>query len=244
MARDKDSPLWASGPGELLKHGLSVLREDSDSNRRIAMICIDNSVELMIKTFLGLPSRITGIMISRKDYADYSESFPRLLDALQTHASDKIKGIDIGEIEWFHRLRNQLYHEGNGLTVERNNVEVYAEVANLLFLNLFGTKLVSADDDNTGLLGNFMQAWIRFEQTVGSMAFIMDEKRHTPVDALRALRTHGIINETEFFALSDLRRLRNDVVHGQRNHKNALSAEVVNRLRNLTEEIERRTLQE
>lgn len=244
MNREKDSPLWASGPGELLKHGLSLMRADSDSNRRIAMICIDNAVELMIKTFLGLPSRITGITISRKDYSDFSESFPRLLDALQTHASDKIKGIDVGEIEWFHRLRNQLYHEGNGLTVEKNNVEVYAEVANLLFLNLFGAKLVSPDDDNTRLLGNFMQAWILLEQIAGDMAFIMDEKRHTPLDALRALRMHEIINDREFTVLSEIRHLRNEVVHGKTNHKNVLSPDIVDQLRTLTEEIRKRTLKE
>jgi hypothetical protein len=48
---------WASGPGEILRHGLDLLRKDSDTNRRLAMIAIDNAVELMIKTYLGLPKR-------------------------------------------------------------------------------------------------------------------------------------------------------------------------------------------
>jgi hypothetical protein len=60
MSLDKNP--WASGPGEILNHGLDLLKsKDSDVNRRIAMISIDNSVELMIKTFLNLPNRITGV---------------------------------------------------------------------------------------------------------------------------------------------------------------------------------------
>ncbi len=102
------------------------------------MIAIDNAVELTIKTYLGLPKRITGLTISRKEFAEIAESFPSLLDAVEKYAQDKLAGVNLGEIEWYHRLRNQLYHQGNGLTVERDKVEVYAELANVLFKNLFG----------------------------------------------------------------------------------------------------------
>jgi hypothetical protein len=90
----KFSSPWASGPGEILKHGLELLQEDSDTKRRLAMISIDNAIELMIKIYLGLPQRVTGLKISRKDYQEFSESFPLLLDALQKYASDKLDGID------------------------------------------------------------------------------------------------------------------------------------------------------
>ena len=102
-----ESP-WASGPSELLRHGLSLLADDTDSNRRFAMIAIDNSVELMLRTYLELPRRVTGLRISRQKLQDMSDSFPSLLDAIEEHASDKLTGIDLGEIEWYHRLRNQL----------------------------------------------------------------------------------------------------------------------------------------
>ena len=94
------------------------------------MISVDNAVELMIKTYLGLPKRVTGLAITRKDFEEISESFPAMLDALEKYASAKLVGIDLGEIEWYHRLRNELYHQGNGLTVERDKVEIYAQLAN------------------------------------------------------------------------------------------------------------------
>jgi hypothetical protein len=45
-------------------------------------------------------------------------NFPGLLDILEEHCADELAGIALGEIEWYRRLRKQLYHQGNGLTVE------------------------------------------------------------------------------------------------------------------------------
>jgi len=241
---NKATPPWATGPGELLGHGLKLLLKDTDANRRIAMICIDNSVELMMKTFLGLPHRISGIHITRKDYSDLSENYPKLLDGIEKYASDKIKGIDLGEIEWFHRLRNELYHQGNGLTVDRNNVEVYAEIANLLFLNLFGFKLIEDKDDKTDLLGKFMNSWIQFEKMVKDMSFVLDdnEKVRMPLDAIRFLYKNKIISDSELATLDSIRRTRNEIVHGNKNHETAINEQMVKDLDILTEKIKKRTL--
>lgn len=242
----KSNPPWASGPGELLRHGLKLLQKDSDTNRRIAMICVDNSVELMIKTFLGLPHRISGIKVSRKEYSEISESFPKLLDAIENHAADKIKGIDLGEIEWYHRLRNELYHQGNGLTVERNNVEVYGEIANLLFLNLFGFKLIEEKDDKTESLGRFMNAWIQFEKTSRDMAFILDEdeKIRMPMDAIRLLYKNKIVSNSEMKKLDIIRMTRNEVVHGMQKHDEAINEQLIKDLEDITEKVKSRTLED
>jgi hypothetical protein len=109
------------------------------------MLSIDNAVELMIKTYLGLPQRVNGLALSRREYDEISESFPRLLDALHKYARDRLEGIDLGQLEWYHRLRNQLYHEGNGLTVEKDKVVVYARLAKVLFATLFGYELEVRD---------------------------------------------------------------------------------------------------
>jgi hypothetical protein len=78
-----------------------------------------------------------------------------LLDALEKHATAKIIGIDLGAIEWYHRLRNQLYHQGNGLTVERANGEIYAALSNELFHKLYGILLVKPETDKAKLLAMF-----------------------------------------------------------------------------------------
>lgn len=243
MNRTVQAP-WATGPGEILKHGLELLKKDTDTNRRLAMISIDNAVELMIKTYLGLPRRVTGLKISRSEYQEFSESFPKLLDALEKYATDRVDGIDLGEIEWYHRIRNELYHQGNGLTVERDKVEVYAELANVLFSNLFGFRLVEPEEDATVLLGEFMQAWVDFERFLSKAALSLGvDTRGRPIIPIRIvqkLEDGGFISQVEVAEVNHLRQTRNEVVHGIKNHKHILGSKMVHRLTSLTSELEKR----
>ena len=191
---DYASQPWASGPAEILEHGLELLAiKDSDKNRRLAIISIDNAVELMIKTYLSLPSRITGLRITRRDYAEFSESFPRLLDALEQYAETKLKGVNLGEVEWYHRLRNELYHEGKGLTVERRKVEVYSELAKILFKNLYGIELIPDNRYARDPLAIFMNLWVELERRLHALAA---ERGVSPypralVDGIRQLHESG-----------------------------------------------------
>lgn len=229
-------PPWAAGPGEILRHGLSLLQEESDTNRRLAMIAIDNSVELTIKTYLGLPKRITGLQIPRKKMREISESFPALLDALENYANDRLAGVNLGEIEWYHRLRNELYHQGNGLTVERDKVEVYGQLANVLFKNLFGVELVHPTEGSDILLGDFLDAWIELEKGLVSIA-----QDHSPLgadgmnllQAARFLRGTDIVTARDIAEFQELRQLRNSVVHGQVEHRHTVTRETVERVRAL-----------
>jgi hypothetical protein len=237
MTETRTAP-WTSGPGEILQHGLALLQNDSDTNRRLAMIAIDNAVELTIKTYLGLPKRVTGLHISRKEFSEIAESFPGLLDALEKHARDKLAGINLGEIEWFHRLRNELYHQGNGLTVERDKVEVYAQLANVLFKNLFGSELVHPSAGSQQLLGEFMELWTQLESGLVSMAHdnsltgAQGRKVKWAVDLLRDMRSLAPEDKREF---EDLRQLRNKIVHGRIDYRTVLDRNVLNRLKRLVE---------
>jgi hypothetical protein len=237
MAENNHAP-WASGPGEILQHGLALLRNDSDVNRRLAMIAIDNAIELTIKTYLGLPHRITGLRISRKEFGEIAESFPGLLDAIEKYAQDKLTGVNLGEIEWYHRLRNELYHQGNGLTVERDKVEVYAELANILFKNLFGTELVHSAKGAQQLLGEFMELWAQIEAGLLSLAHdhsLTGAQGRNVRWAAEFLKGPGIFSEGDRQEFEELRRLRNRMVHGELDHRQALTPDVMTRVRAMAE---------
>ena len=164
---------WASGPAEILRHGIGHLEKDSDTDRRLAMISIDNAVELIIKTFLNQPKRApTSLKLTRKQKTEIGEGFLDQLDAVETLAPERPDGIDLAEMEWFHTLRNELYHQGNGLTVERDKVFAYSVVAKLLFRNLFGEPLaveaspITAEPE-LSRLERFMEAWFPLSHLVG-----------------------------------------------------------------------------
>ena len=215
-----------------------MLRNDSDTNRRLAMIAIDNAVELTIKTFLGLPTRVTGLHITRKEFSEIAESFPALLDALEKYVSDKLTGINLGEIEWYHRLRNELYHQGNGLTVERDKIEVYAQLANVLFKNLFGEEMVQSPAGSQQLLGEFMELWAQLEAALLSMAHDHSltgshgKGSRWAVDILRGTGTLPPEAKKEF---DELRYLRNQIVHGAVDHREELTPAIIKRLKALLE---------
>ncbi|WP_147267163.1 hypothetical protein [Acidiferrobacter thiooxydans] len=236
-------PPWATGPGEILKHGLDLLKKDTDTNRRLAMISIDNSVELMIKTYLGLPKRINGLAIPRKEYQEISDSFPALLDGLEKHAESKLDGVDLGSIEWYHRLRNELYHKGNGLTVEREKVEIYAELANILFTNLFGCPLVQQVSPKSGVVGQFMVSWLSVERRLRELADRHSATGFRPagmIEVLRFLNDASLLTNGEMDQLYVLRQIRNQVVHGAVDPEDVLTPDVIDKIRKLAEQFAER----
>jgi len=75
---------WSEGPKELLQHAVDHMVDDGDFGRRIAIISIENAVELMIKTYLGLPRRKEECgKPSRRQLEKVSNSFPSLIDLLE-----------------------------------------------------------------------------------------------------------------------------------------------------------------
>ena len=127
---------WAAGPKELLDHADFHMSNNKAFDSRIAFISIDNAVEVMIRTFLSLPKRARGRNGPPRKRIDSAFGFPDLLDLLEEYAEDLISGIELGDIEWFHRIRNSLYHEGNGITVDAEQLKSYRAVAQILYQNL------------------------------------------------------------------------------------------------------------
>jgi hypothetical protein len=223
MPSDKYPP-WASGPGEVLGHALTLLRDDSDANRRLAMLNIDNAVELMVKTYLGLPGKATGIHLKRADLADL-ETLPRLLECLEKHAPTKLQGLDAVEIEWYHRLRNQLYHNGNGLTVERAKALAYGESARLLFRNLFGADVVLPQGESTDPLWaavrKFIVLWRELEVELETLSRSpRDEVTPGSIerDGIRPILAQLVrderIDPPTAAVIRQLNVIRHDIAHG------------------------------
>lgn len=162
-----DKP-WIDGPKELMMHAAEHLNSKSDFDRRIAFISIDNAVELSIKTFLSLPKRIRKVDgPKRQEVTDAENSFPASIDLLEKYFANKVSDISLEDIEWYHRIRNQLYHAGNGVTVDLSKVEAYFEIAKGLFNCLYDEELLNNFQfAYTTNIGKFMQAWTEFNKNL------------------------------------------------------------------------------
>lgn len=210
---------WASGPKEILSYGINLLnQEDSDVKRRIAMIIIDNSVELMFKTYLGLPKRVSKLNISRAKYDEFSGSFPKLLDAMEEYASHKVLGLYFGEIEYYHRLRNGLYHDGNGLTVERQKVETYAIIAKIIFKNLFGFDLLEKSNLKNDLeldLEQYLELWGNFELIIQTRKKNYKAFEKSTIEILNELVEKKLIDESDLEIIEEYKNYRHKLVLSQ-----------------------------
>ncbi|RLB42068.1 MAG: hypothetical protein DRH12_06525 [Deltaproteobacteria bacterium] len=208
---------WVTGPRELLQHGFEHLRSDTDFDRRIAFISIDNAVELALKTFFSLPKRVTGIAITRKQFEPMSMNFPQLLKALEEYASDRLVGIELADLEWYHRLRNRIYYAGCGLTVERENVEGYAEVARILYENLFDDPFESiAKIGRRTTSAEFIHKWAVLENALWSVAekagFASAKKSWRLMETINWLHKQNLISNRFLESFKSVRESRTKII--------------------------------
>jgi serine/threonine protein kinase len=237
----KSNQPWASGPAEILSFAIKLISDSSDTNRRLSFILIDNSVEQMLRSFLSLPQRISGIKIPRKRIEESFESFPSLLDLLEEFAFDKVKEIDLVLIEWYHRLRNQLYHQGKGLTVEQDKIEVYSELAKSLLRKLFDTDIKEQSSNKSELLGEFIDIYNRLESTLIQLA-----ARHSAtgiyetslLNAINYLRSGNILDNKSIKNIDRFRKIRNAIVHGQENYKKILDLNLLKEIKDFLKGLE------
>lgn len=70
--------------------------------------------------------------IPRKDVEAVENSFPGLTQLFWQYVKDRLSGIDDADIEHYHRIRNKLYHDGTGLSVDEQYLLAYRQIAVLL----------------------------------------------------------------------------------------------------------------
>lgn len=121
---------WQSGPTELINHALDHLHKGTDFDHRIAFLLLDLGVETLFKTFLMLPDRVTGTEVGFQDRKKAAEgNFHQVVCGVQTAAGECLEQIDLGYVEYFHGIRNTLYHQGDGISVPPEKTQGYAELA-------------------------------------------------------------------------------------------------------------------
>ena len=201
---------WASGAIELLRHADSHIHLETAFDRRIAFISIDNAVERSVRTFLSLPKAKSGIKVPRKDYEAVENSFPGLLSLLWQHASTRLTGIDEADIEHYHCIRNKLYHDGTGLSVDKEYLLAYRQIAVLLLKNWFGVDLGGPRPAPT--LERLILLWNQIEELLKLKYGRHGNSEKRPYRWEEALLANKLTAD-DAKKLADLRAVRNRAVH-------------------------------
>jgi hypothetical protein len=133
---------WQSGPTELIRYALSHLQGQSAGDQRIAFLLLDVAVETTLKTYLQLDEDVTGTKVSFAKRREACEgNFHDLVRGIKEAAGERLKGINLSHIRYYHDLRNRLYHEGNGITVPSDKAKAYARLTVDILLALLDVDL-------------------------------------------------------------------------------------------------------
>lgn len=203
---------WSSGAIELLDHAEEHIKKNTAFDKRIAFISIDNAVEIITKTYLSLPKQFFGFdNPSRKELLDCNNSFTQYLLLLFKYADKKLIGIDPGDIEHYHRIRNTLYHDGTGLAVDQEYLNAYFTISKLLLKRLFRIDL--QDKHAEASLEKLIINWNYIEE---NLTKIFDSNLvHTGTFKWEEAISKGILTQKIVEDITNLRIARNQIVHSK-----------------------------
>ena len=202
---------WASGAIELLKHADSHIDLNTAFDKRIAFISIDNCVETIIRTFISLPKVKSGIKVKKQELDEAGNSFPKLLSLLFKYTPEKLVGIDEVDIEHYHRIRNKLYHDGTGLSVDDEYLIAYRGIAGVLLKNLFDVSIKPSASESDSL-GKLILNWNSIEHEIKNK---LEKSGISGTYKWEEAFSLGLVEPGDIQLLTELRMARNRLVHSE-----------------------------
>ena len=130
---------WQEGPVGLLRFARDTSRSPDQLNQLVAFLLLDVCVETTMRTFLSLPDGLVPGTIKYFERRRFSEgNFHDLTRGVEAVCVTPIAPTDLHYVKYYHAKRNQLYHQGSGITVAAGDVERYMRVAASLLDQLLG----------------------------------------------------------------------------------------------------------
>lgn len=132
---------WQKAPVKIVSEAIQYASNQNEEDNLIAFILLDVGAEMLLKTYLGLPKNITGSTTSEDErYSIIRKGFHDIIEGVKG-SRQGISAKELARVEFFHGIRNKLYHQGNGLTVQRVHLEEYISVIKTLFQQLLKVDL-------------------------------------------------------------------------------------------------------
>lgn len=224
---DVEVPPWARGPLELIKHANGHLEQNGDTDRRLALIGFDNAIEVCIEVYVRLHPKLRGgETLDEKQVAKALTNYHTKMEFLDEHIASKQLDLEVPvtSIVWYHSLRNELYHSGNGMVPEQHAIEGSAKAAAAVFRAMFGVNISAEpqgapeDSARDAISGNpamdFLSAYGGLETAIRGCA----ASRPGGANYARRWREHWAkfmqeLPQPERETLETARRLRNELAH-------------------------------
>ncbi len=149
---------WQVMPAKIIKLALEYAEKKDDLSHQIAYLLLDIGVETALKVYLV-----------NKGQEIEKINFPTLVERVQAeipkHNSKLIK--QIGDIVYFHGIRNKLYHQGDGVKPTEDNLRRYSALAKEIVREVLEVNLETQEKYAVNI--ERYERKIEIEELVGSL---------------------------------------------------------------------------
>lgn len=181
---------WARGPLELLQHAEEHRIGKRDFDRRVALIGFDNAIESSVITYLSLnPAQRGGRAFPRAHVEQWLKNFHTKVAFLEyfANAANQTMPLDSAEFIFYHQLRNELYHNGNGMVPAAEHIDGARLAAVWTFSILFecdAETLIAAGSDSDAPIASettlsasaaFLQSFIETKKELDDLLAAMNK---------------------------------------------------------------------
>jgi len=134
---------WQTTPTRLIQFGLEFLEEYTKyHDKLVAFLLIDVGIESLFKIYLSLDKEVTKSKVSyEKRQKAIKGSFYLLVETVKESTADQIDNDIFEEVKYYHKIRNKLYHQGDGVLPSKINLRKYGEISKNLLKELLNVDL-------------------------------------------------------------------------------------------------------
>jgi hypothetical protein len=191
---------WQSLPANLIAYGCHHCSKDGEFEQQVGFLLLDVGVETTLNTLRTLPDNVSRVRTIEKKLVKPAKeekesefqlkitdvinlektTFHFLVSIARELVTEGMEDNDWRKLEYFHSIRNKLYHQGDGVTTTSANASDYANLAKKLLLAAIGIEIESkpwADQETPeqrkGILKDFW--FISYDTMATELATALDE---------------------------------------------------------------------
>jgi hypothetical protein len=142
---------WATAPFDLIVHGEEHLRLGEDFDRRIALISLDNAIEVSIVNYLTMnPAFRNGKSYERAKKDAWLKNYPSKLQFLDEELQQRGLPwvVTKEDVLWVHEQRNEQYHGKDGGIPSLSVLATARAAAAWVFAELFAVSNIETEIDD------------------------------------------------------------------------------------------------
>ena len=164
--------LWHDTAIKLIRYAGKFRYNKDEFERQVAYLLLDVGVETLFRSFLTMPhpkaelsfnkrKEVAKGTVYKKDFsgekftsASFDElNFHQLVEAVKQVAVPKVNESGLEATEYYHNIRNKLYHSGEGIVPPKEKFESYLALADELLATLVN---ISDQPEDTSISGDYL----------------------------------------------------------------------------------------